>query len=467
LFEPRAVLARWVTSLALAGAGGAVATGVRAQATVPAPVPAAGTPPASTSPAGAPTASPSAPAPSGPAFALEQAVARALSHNERARSSRMRTRAAGARVDKARAFFFPDLTLVGSYTRRAYDPGPLEHDAFGGSLTLGLVLFDARGFPLYSAAKREREAVELEDKEERRLLAFDAASLFLATLGQERVLIAAQKRVELAKQNLADARARAEAGLASSNDVTQVELEAAAAERDAVSARAEASGARLDLGYLVVERLDGRTLSEPVELLRVAQATAPDLAAALKQRPERARLDLLALRRRVLALQESAREPLMRWVPTLGLSAQGRLANEAAENPDASIGVTLTWSLWDGGERSADRDERLALSAITELDHAAASRSVEVEVERAIVSLERGQSAIEHARKAAAIADQNIRETSELYRQGLATALQVADASERLFRAEVELARAGYDMALGLLALREALGLDPFGKEPR
>jgi outer membrane protein TolC len=406
-------------------------------------------------------------APERSGFALEQAVARALEHNETARASRLRTRASGARVDKARAFFFPDLTLVGSYTRRAYDTGPLEHNALGGSLTLSLTLFDARGFPLYSAAKREHEAAELEDKEQRRLLGFDAASLFLAALGQERVLVAAQKRVELAKQNVSDARARAEAGLASSNDVTQVELELAAAERDAVSARAEAVGSRLDLGYLVAQRLDARTLVEPTALLQVAQATAPDLAAAMKQRPEHARLDLAALRKRVQALQESAREPLMRWVPTLGLAAQGRLANEAVENPDGSIGVTLTWSLWDGGERSADRDERLALSAIAELDHAAASRSVEVEVQRAIVGLERGQSAVEHARKAATIAEQNRRETSELYRQGLATALQVADASERLFRAEVELARAGYDAALGLLALRQALGLDPLGKEPR
>ena len=56
-------------------------------------------------------------------------------------------------------------------------------------------------------------------------------------------------------------------------------------------------------------------------------------------------------------------------------------------------------------------------------------------------------------------------ESAILYRQGLTTALAVTDANVRLFEAEVDLARAQFDLALALLALRQAVGRDALGRE--
>jgi outer membrane protein TolC len=53
-----------------------------------------------------------------------------------------------------------------------------------------------------------------------------------------------------------------------------------------------------------------------------------------------------------------------------------------------------------------------------------------------------------------------------LYRQGLASALQVADATVRLFEAEVGFVAQRYGLGIAFLNLEAALGLDPFGKEP-
>ena len=49
--------------------------------------------------------------------------------------------------------------------------------------------------------------------------AFEAAAAFLRTLGADQVAGAAERRVELARKNLEDARARFEAQITSSNDV--------------------------------------------------------------------------------------------------------------------------------------------------------------------------------------------------------------------------------------------------------
>ncbi|MCJ7485987.1 MAG: TolC family protein, partial [Candidatus Aminicenantes bacterium] len=54
----------------------------------------------------------------------------------------------------------------------------------------------------------------------------------------------------------------------------------------------------------------------------------------------------------------------------------------------------------------------------------------------------------------------------ELYRQGLASALEVADANVSLFEAEVGLVQERYGLGVAFLNLEAALGLDPFGKEP-
>jgi outer membrane protein TolC len=405
---------------------------------------------------------------------LEAAIARSLERSERAQIAELRLRSAEARVDKARSFFLPDVTLSGTYTHR-FREGTFQGrvtqraDALNAALVIGVTLFDGRGFPLYAAASLEREAAGLDAAEQRRLLAFDTASLFLATLSQEQVLGAAETRVALAKQSTGDARQRFEVGLASSNDVTQVELELAAAERDLTAARAEVRRARLDLGYLV-DRSVAEPLTQPTVLLTAAAASAEALAKDSAQKQHAAqRLDIAAQHKRAEALRESAEEPLWRWVPTVGLTGTGRATNETGiggHTLDASVALTATWVLWDGGERGADREDRLAQSSAAELEARASERSARTAVAQALVALERGHAVVGQATNTAEIARRNGQETAELYRQGLGTALAVADASTRLFSAEVELARARYDLAVGLLALRRALGLDPFGKEP-
>ena len=413
------------------------------------------------------------------ALTLEAAITRSLEHSERAQIAELRVRSADARVDKARSFFLPDVTLSGVYThrfretRQGFVDGSEQvlqaQNALNGSLVIGVTLFDGRSFPLYRQAGLEREAAGLDAVEQRRLLAFDTASQFLATLSQEQVLGAAETRVSVAQQSVGDARQRFEVGLVSSNDVTLLELQLSAAERDLTSARAAVRSARLDLGY-AVDRPVAEPLAAPNVLLEAAAGSGAALASGVARKQEVERLDVAAQHKRAAALRESAEEPLWRWAPSLGLAGIGRATNEpgsfGGRNFDASVQLTLTWVLWDGGERSADRDDRLAQASAAELEARARHRSARTEVEQALVALERGHGVVAQATRTADIARRNGEETAELYRQGLGTALAVADASGRLFSAEVELARARYDLAVGLLALRRALGLDPFGKEP-
>lgn len=419
---------------------------------------------------------------SSPVFAaerldIETAVTAALAHNERAAAADARHDAAEARADRARAFFFPDLTLSGGYTRRAYETVRTvdnerltiaDRNALLGTASLSLALFDARSLPLYAQAARDAKAAGFQSADDRRRIAFEATDAFLAALGTEQVLSAAERRLEFARSSFQDAQTRFDAGLVSSNDVTRVELEVASAERVLAVARAQVEMTFLELGNLLDVAVEP-PLVVPDALLEAATApspaTTPPWIAAAQER----RLDVAAARERAAALHAGAREPLLRYIPRLGFAAQARITNEqgfGGRDHDWSLGVDLTWPLYDGGERHAERRERRALARAADLGHVALRRQVEMETRRARAAHAASQAAMLAAVAAVAAARKNAGETTELYRQGLARALEVADASVRLFESEVALAGERFGLGRAYLNLRAAQGLDPLGREP-
>ncbi|GHG77305.1 multidrug transporter [Comamonas sp. KCTC 72670] len=407
---------------------------------------------------------------------LEQAVLLAAKRNEVALAAEQQSEAAKARVARARAFFFPELTGTGTYTRRLNEVTRVvggqtvviqRNNAFNANFVATMPLFDARGIFLYRAARRDEDAAKWEAVEARRQIGFEAANAFLSTLAQEQVYRAAEQRLAFARQSLADAAARAKAGLASSNDVTRAELEAASAEVQMSNARNAAQTTRLELGFLLVSPVEG-TLAPPDALLTDASRKADAYDAMAEGAVER-RPDILAARLRVDALDESAKEPLARLLPTLGANANYRLTNEAGlagRTGDGFLGVNLVWNFFDGGERYAERREREALRKAAELRVQATTRRVDVDIEQARVALENAQAALAQSDLAVRTARQNAEEQGILYRQGLSTALTVADASLRQFEAEVAYAQSRFALGVALLGLRAAVGLDPLGNEP-
>jgi outer membrane protein TolC len=410
------------------------------------------------------------------ALTLERAVALAAASNETVLAAGARAEAAAARVAKARAFFLPRLTVTGSYIRRPQETTRevggetvivQRRNALGASGVARVTLFDARGVPLYQVAQADRDATALDALEVRRQVAFQAATGFLSTLGLEQVADAAARRLAYARQSLEETRARATAGLASTNDVTRAELDVATAEATLADAQGQAATGRLELGYLLVAPVEG-PLALPETLLGEASRPVDSFQGlaegALERRP-----DLLSARLRVEGQRALAREPLARLFPALSASAQYSLTNEsglAGRTGNGFVSVDLTWTLFDGGERYADRHERLAIARALEWEAAAKERRLDVAVERARVSLRTAQASLSRGEVAVRTARQNAEETSLLYRQGLVSALALSDAQVRQYEAEVAQAQARYSLGTALLELRAAVGLDPLGKEP-
>ena len=410
---------------------------------------------------------------------LDAAIQMALTRNEQSLAADQNYAAAGARVTRARAFFLPQISGTGVYTRRPFQVvrdfqgtqiAVQRYNALSGAVNLNLTVFDAQSIPGYRSARSEQAAQMYASAEAKRQLAFEVGNAYLATLGVDQILVASEHRYEYAKQALDAARARYKGGLVGVNDVTRAELEFATAEMGITQVKGQVQTTYLQLGYLLD---DPDTLSKKLEvpdfLLKAAEEVALTADLSISEAQNR-RLDLNSLRWRASSQHALVLSPTLKWFPTLALTGQYRYTNEAGltgRSTNWNVGATLTWALFDGFARNGEYGERTALARLADLGVQASMRQVELEVREGLVSLENQRAALKQAIVAHNVAVRNATEIAELYRQGLASALEVADANVRMFEAEVTLVRERYGLAIAYLNFEAALGLDPFGKEPK
>jgi outer membrane protein TolC len=410
---------------------------------------------------------------------LESAIQMALSRNEVSRQADANVQAQEGYVKQARAFFLPTLVTTGTYTRRPFEVvrtlgntqvAVQNLNALAGVAQLNMIIFDSRSLPTFLSARGNLEAQRFASAESKRQLTFEVSSAFLTTLGTEQLLAAAQHRLEYAKESLDAAKARYAGGLVSVNDVTRAELDYATAVMGITQAQGQVETTYLQLGYLLdASDLLQKKLKSPDILLQSAEAApgAPDPMIASAQVR---RLDLNSLRWMAKAQGALVIEPLLRWLPSLSFVGQYRYTNESGltgRTTNWNVGLTLSWTVFDGFTRNGLYQQEKALTTVAELSVKASFRQVALDVRNALVSLTSQQASLKQAVVALEYARKNAAEIAQLYRQGLSSALQVADANIQLYDAEVQFVRQRYGLAIAYLNLEAAQGLDPFGKEPQ
>ncbi len=408
-----------------------------------------------------------------PALAQPLELARALqeaqSSHEQARIARLAEEQAEAEVERARSDFYPTLSAGVSATLRAQARQDRYHSAQG-DVTLAQPLFRPSTLPILWSAEHRRQAAAHSAKDTERTLALDTAQAFFDVLAAERVLDAAKRRLDRARENFATSEARAEAELSSSNDVTRARLDLTSARREVVARTAELEQRRLGLGLLVGHPVDGPLAAPTATLARAESAPLPATRGsrgAAERRP-----DVLALREQAKAARESADEPRYRLAPSVDLLGQVRMAPDPAPGTswhEESVTLSLSWTIFDGG-RYADRRSRSAQAEQIEQRERLLVRSIDAEVQAQLVTVRAARDASRIAEEAVRAARANTEETSILYQNGLARAIELVNANTEQFQAEVDAETARIEVVRGWLGLRFALGLpllDDAGSEER
>ncbi len=394
---------------------------------------------------------------------LDDVLAQTAAQNEEWKITEARIEQARAARRQALAALLPSVALRASGTRNG------QEISFGGrqvrpqydwnaSGSASVVIFDGTQYPLLSRAGHLLDATEALSKWQRRTLLFEATqSFYLLAAAQDRVSIS-ERTVELRKAQLDRAQAMLDAKLAVKLDVERAKTQYLEAKQDLLGAQAARGDADDALGSILA--LDPR-----VELqAKVADTTLATPPAQAPPTHLQKRADFQAVQQQIDAVESSKTSVWWSFFPMVELSADARSGPKSAfSNPDGftwSLTLSATWLLYDGGARFAQLDQLQAQVDEQKLSYQRDLRDAEVGVRRALRDWKTAVAAVSVARQQVESAKQAYESASQRFEHGLNTSVDVADAAQRLYDAQISLnqrtfearnARANYQYLVGLV----------------
>lgn len=410
---------------------------------------------------------------------LESAMARARTETPGARAIAASVGEAVARVDQARAGYFPRVDVTESIQRgnqpvfvfgtllsqrrftpedfdvaRLNEPEPITNVRTAVSVRQHVFDAGATGLTV-RAAELQRDLTALAQTKGAQDRAFDAARAFVRVLRLEAAERAAAAAVSAADSDLERTRQRRDVGLVTDADVLAMEVHQADVRQRQIAADGELAVARIELADAT-----GLPLDETVVLSRPAPpAAAPDAESLARQaidaRPERRQAELQS----GLA-QNGRRLARAAFLPRVGVEAAWEFNGStwAQQRSGWIAGATVEWNVFNGfGDRARLTEARQAESR-ADAEREQTVRRIEVEVRGAVARVNAARARDTAGRAALAQARESQRIVRDRYDAGLATVTDVLRAAEAVLDADARATAAEMDVILETIALDRAAG---------
>lgn len=416
-----------------------------------------------------------APAQDGQPLTLEESIERALEDHGLLQRTEAEAMEARAGQRQAQAAWWPSLTAEASYVRlddrippiegqvpgadETFEIAPIELNQFRSEVRLEQALFTGlRRTGQIQAAGARVEAADAAVADQRAAVALEVREAYW-TLARER------SRTEAAKQSLAyveahlqNVQAQFEAGAALEHQVLAAEARVAEAQLDRLEATNARRIARTTLNQLIGEPLHAEiTLATNPATAVQAEPSADGIA----NHPQ-----LAALQQQVTALEAEAGVASREWLPDVALTGRYLFARP---NPNFfferdqfrgnwEAGVTMRWTVWDGGRRSATADGARARlhAAEARLDHT--RREITRSIEREELAVAGARGAVHAAEHALRQAEASFEMAREQFEEGVVLSSDVLEAEAALLRARQRTTDARTGLARANAALLYARG---------
>jgi outer membrane protein TolC len=399
---------------------------------------------------------------------LEECIAIALDAQPRIQATLADYAAARYRVNQAMAPLLPQLSGLVSATRS--QGTTIVTNAAGASIQtaqsrqlsdtllaqvqLSQLLFDFGKNLAATEAARKLAEVAVEDVElQRQLISLTVKEAYTNTLFSQRLIRVQEQAQERAELNLRSAKGFFEVGTRPKSDVARAEVDVANAKLDLIRAKNALRTAIVALNIAMVINVDTPTqiadnlVYQPLTLDR--EQLRSD---SLRQRPEYRQAKL-----RAAAAEATERQTFRNFFPDIsGSGAYG--GTQSQLNESWSLGLSLSWSLFDGGGRIARYQEAKA-----NLEGARARvKSTELDIvqnlEQAEIAVEEAQERILAAQTLVASAQENFRLAQGRFDAGVGTILELTDAQLALTQAQNTESQALADYRIALARLDRAVG---------
>ncbi|MBN1445822.1 MAG: TolC family protein [Candidatus Omnitrophica bacterium] len=395
----------------------------------------------------------------GRTITLETAVEMAVSNNLQAEASAQRVMQAEYERRAASTLFLPRISSSFGYTR-------LSEAQFTGEnlYTLGLALTQ----PLYTGGRlrsvyaQAREHVKMAGFEKDAViqdLISDTKKGYFSILKAERVFQTANRMKELAQEHLRTASAFFEEGLATRAEVLKTEVYLAEINQQIVQAENAIALAKAGFSFLL-----NRHLSEEFEVEDVFEKRKEKNSLeywtelSYERRPE---LKALESAGRIYEYGITAEKS--GYKPQVALFS-GYSWDRGTEMPfdewkdSWNIGVSVELDIWNWGETGHRVQKAVHAKKEIESRLALLRKAVELEVKTAYLNLETAEKQTEAIKKSLETAEENLRVTNLLYREGMTATAEVIDAQTGLSSAMNNYYQSLYDYQIAYAGLERASG---------
>jgi outer membrane protein TolC len=407
-----------------------------------------------------------------PALALQpvtEFLAHAKTWNPQNRAAHATTAQRDAEVGVSTGSLLPNFSATGLYTRNEYEvttaallggatpPGGQSipniviqpQDQLDANLILTVPIINIASWDRRAAAEATLAAAHADEANSELTVEKSVVRDYYTLLGDEAVLLSAMKNLEIAQRNLKLARDRKESGTGSELDVQRALADQAKAEQNVTASQLGVTNTRRDLyslSGLVAEPADGFPeddlhQEEPLENWTGKTRRLPSVQSAEANR---------------LTAEDGVRAAKASWLPTVSATAEEKFTNATAfVGGHAAIyllQVAATWKV----DTTLIHQLRVqnAIAAAARANEDGARQTAEDAVFRDWQQIRADIDSAHSARAQVAATKLAASLAQDRYESGVATQLDVLQARQDAFSADVARIQADADLVYARLALR-------------
>ena len=406
-------------------------------------------------------------------LSLEQALIIAAHHNKELLQAKAKIEEQHGVMVEARSFLLPKFTAEANFDieDEALLPS-FGDDDFGSNknwqskIELRQPLFGADGTRHYQQQKIVEKAVTQQLKEEVSRIFYEVSEKYYATLLAKETVRVRETSVNLLSEELEMEKNRLSAGTVSEFNVLRAEVALANSKTPLIRAKndLEISKQNLIQSLGIDESLfDKYTLPDkPKDALSFTpynKSLDDVLSDALKERPLLKQLKTLEeAADKGIDVQTAKYYPDVEAIASYNLE-KSRFSDELDDKLEGwRAGVEVTWNVFDSFETSGKVQQARAKHRIARYTYEKALRDVEIEVRKAFSSLTEARALLKASNKVVSQAKESLRLARNRLSAGVATQLDVLDATVSLTEAETNNIQALHDYALSVAKINYTTG---------
>ncbi|MCD2450398.1 TolC family protein [Methylicorpusculum oleiharenae] len=409
------------------------------------------------------------PAASTSAETLEEAWDIAIENNHQIKAAQADTTATEQNLFSAQGQRLPELNIGTGYTQLNETPAAKANFAgqsaeFNTSQAGSVSAQAIASVPVFTsgrishnikAAEATFQAAQHNEISSVLTIKMQVSAAYIAVLRLDGAVQVAQEHLSSLVEHHKDVKNLFDQDMVAKNDLLAANVEMANARQLLLQANNQ-----LDIARAQYNQLLDRSLAEPVvvkpQFPQIPVGSLNELSTnALSQRPE-----LLVLDKQIRALEQQAQSVAAGALPQVAVNGGYQYQENRYQSYEGlwMINVGMQWKLFDGSTRhTRDAIFRQAVSLKEQRDDL--SSMIGLQVRKTWLAIQEAQQRTEVTRLAITEADENLKVTTNRYKNGLATNTEVLRAEELRARTYDNFNNSNYDTALSTLQLRYAMGV--------